>query len=54
MHVRESAFVDLIACKFIPSQPPTLKMVAWCASVHPVRSYFSGVVAEIQWAERLS
>ena len=27
---------------------------AWWASVHRVRSYLNGVVAEIRWAERLS
>ena len=27
---------------------------AWWASVHHVRSYLNGVVAEIRWAERLS
>ena len=27
---------------------------AWWASVHRVRSYLNGVVAEIRWVERLS
>ena len=41
-------------CAHLLSEATGCSEEAWWASVHRVRSYLNGVVAEIRWAKRLS